>query len=116
MSSDQLAPILLVYQEIADTTSAMLEAARSGDWPVVLELGASYCESVEKLRDLDYSAPLDSSSRAIKHDLLVSIIENDADTRDLAMPQMASLGELLGRLKREQPRLTSMGAKAGDNT
>lgn len=84
----------------------MLDAARAGNWPDVVELGAQYCRSVEKLNHLDSSTPLDSSGRAKKHELLVSIIDNDADTRDLAMPQLARLNHLLGRLKVDQPTIT----------
>jgi flagellar protein FliT len=102
MSPEQ-APILLTYQKIADTTSAMREAARVGNWSVALELGKIYCASVEKLRDLDRTAELDSSGRVMKHDLLVSIIENDADTRDLAMPSRIGIDQVLKNFKRDQP-------------
>ncbi len=113
MKSD-LAPILQVYQEIADTTSAMLEAARAGNWEAVIVLGDDYCEAVEKLRTLDRSAPLDQTARAMKHDLLVSIIENDADTRDLAMPRLAGLDTLLGRLKRGHPLLEATSGRVSN--
>ncbi|PND34977.1 flagellar protein FliT, partial [Achromobacter pulmonis] len=49
---------------------------------------------------------------AIKYDLLVRILENDAQTRDLALPQLARLGELLGRMKRQQTLLSAYGHQA----
>jgi flagellar protein FliT len=102
MSPEQ-SPLLFTYQKIADTTSAMREAARVGNWSVALELGKIYCASVEKLRNLNRSVELDSGSRVMKHDLFISIIENDADTRDLAMPPHAGIEQLLEGFKRDQP-------------
>jgi len=98
------------YEQIAEITEAMLEAARKGDWGEVLRLGQQYCEMVEQLRTRDADpVPLDQSERVAKHDLLVRILESDAATRDLAMPQLARLGELLGRMKRQQSLLHTYG-------
>ena len=47
--------------------------------------GQQYCELVERLRS-EPSMPLDDAGRAMKYDLLVRILENDALTRDLAIP------------------------------
>lgn len=94
------------YEQIAEVTEAMLGAARKGDWGEVLLLGQQYCELVEQLRTRDPgSAPLGQAERVAKHDLLVRILESDAATRDLAIPQLARLGELLGRMKRQQSLL-----------
>jgi len=106
------APLLSHYQSIAAITAAMLEAARSGDWTIVLSLGQQYIDIVEKLRDIDASVPLDETSRALKHDLLVRILENDARTRDLASPQMARLNTLLGRIKQHHDHASTFGFKA----
>jgi flagellar protein FliT len=110
MSSEQ-ATVLLTYQKIADTTSAMREAARVGDWSVALELGKVYCASVEELRNVAPAVEWDPNGRVIKHDLLISIIENDADTRDLAMQPEVALDELLEESKRNQPLFTFAAAK-----
>jgi flagellar protein FliT len=108
-------PILLVYQEIADSTEAMLHAARAGNWTVVHDHGQTYCRAVEKLRDLPDAAKLDSSDQTLKHALLITIIENDADARELALPQQMGMDELLGRLKREQPMLNRRNAARRGN-
>ncbi|MPT37808.1 MAG: flagellar protein FliT [Achromobacter sp.] len=63
-------------------------------------------------RILEAVAPLDEAARAMKYDLLVRILENDALTRDLAIPQLARLGELLGRMKRQQTLLSAYGYQA----
>ena len=106
------ASVLDVYQEIATLTDDMLAAARAGDWGLVLACGQRYCEWVEQLRRIDPVAPLDEAGREIKYELLVRILDNDAATRDLAIPQMARLSELLGRMKRQQSLLSAYGARA----
>ncbi|WP_313619986.1 flagellar protein FliT [Achromobacter sp.] len=107
-------PILEHYQEIALITREMLAAAQVGDWDGAMVHGQQYCERVERLRQVEYTKPLDEASRTIKYDLLVRILENDAMTRDLALPQLARLGELLGRMKRQQTLLSAYGNQAPD--
>lgn len=112
MALMQQAPVLDLYQDIATLTGEMVAAAQDGDWTVVLALGRQYVELVEQLRYLEPGSPLDEAARAQKYDLLVRILENDAAVRDLTMPQLARLGELLGRMKRQQSLLATYGGKA----
>ncbi|KAG0740531.1 flagellar protein FliT [Achromobacter marplatensis] len=105
-------PILERYQEIAFITGEMLTAAQAGDWDAAMVHGQQYCEQVERLRMTERTVPLDDAARAMKYDLLVRILENDALTRDLALPQLARLGELLGRMKRQQTLLSAYGNQA----
>jgi flagellar protein FliT len=106
--------ILEHYQEIAFITGEMLAAAKVGDWDLAMVHGQQYCERVELLRQTEQKAPLDEAARAMKYDLLVRILENDALTRDLAIPQLARLGELLGRMKRQQTLLSAYGYQASE--
>lgn len=105
-------PILERYQEIAFITGEILAAAKAGDWDSAMVHGRQYCEQVERLRITERTVPLDDAARAMKYDLLVRILENDALTRDLALPQLARLGELLGRMKRQQTLLSAYGNQA----
>lgn len=105
-------PILEHYQAIALITSEMLAAAQAGDWDAAMIHGQQYCEHVERLRVTERAIPLDDAERAMKYDLLVRILENDALTRDLALPQLARLGELLGRMKRQKTLLSTYGNQA----
>ncbi|MDH0091921.1 flagellar protein FliT [Achromobacter mucicolens] len=113
-SLTQSSTILEQYQEIALSTSEMLTAAQAGDWDTALMHGQLYCEQVERLRHAEPVNPLDDAGRSMKYDLLVRILENDAMTRDLALPQLARLGELLGRMKRQQTLLSAYGKQAPD--
>ncbi|MDF3861125.1 MULTISPECIES: flagellar protein FliT [Achromobacter] len=110
--TQSLPAILENYQEIAFITGEMLTAAKAGDWDLAMLHGQQYCERVEQLRQSDHKHPLDDAARAMKYDLLVRILENDALTRDLAIPQLARLGELLGRMKRQQTLLSAYGYQA----
>jgi len=101
--------VLEHYERIASITERMLAAARDEDWNRVVMLGRTYCESVECLRCAHGRPVRDEAERTSRHDLLVRILENDAHTRDLAMPQLARLGELLGRMKRQQSLLQAYG-------
>lgn len=103
--------MLVQYEKIASITGSMMEAARRDDWGTALELGQQYCEAVEALRHDDgQPVLLTPQQRTAKRDLLVRILEHDAVTRDLAVPQLARLSTLLGRLKRQQSLLHTYGA------
>ncbi|HEY0185097.1 MAG TPA: flagellar protein FliT [Rhodopila sp.] len=100
------APVLDIYKSIARITGAMLVAAQADDWAKVVHYGQEYCETVERLRNIEPNEPpLDSSARSIKYDLLVQILDNDAAVRDLAMPQLKNLSHMLGRMRRQQSLL-----------
>ncbi len=103
--TSQSPQILALYREIVSVTTSMLNAARSEDWNSVLEYGLSYCEAVERLRHIGVAEPLGDDERRLKHDMLVQILENDAHTRDLAIPELARMSDLLGRMKRQQGAL-----------
>lgn len=106
------APVLDLYLDIANITGAMLIAAQSDDWDRVMTYGQQYCETVERLRELEPRQSLDDEGRSLKYDLLVRILEHDAAVRDLALPQMARLGNLLGRMKRQQSLLAAYQGRA----
>lgn len=110
--TSQSPQILELYREIVSVTTSMLNAARAEDWSAVLAYGQSYCETVERLRNMGGSAPLDDDERRQKHNLLVQILENDAHTRNLAMPELARMSDLLGLMKRQQGLLNTYGYRA----
>lgn len=108
----QQAPVLELYQDIANITGVMLSAAQTEDWDKVAHYGQLYCEAVERLKELEPHQALDEAGRGLKYDLLVRILENDAAVRDLALPQMVRLGHLLSRMKRQQQLLSTYRGKA----
>lgn len=112
LSSQTSSYLIGCYQQIAAVTSDMLVAARKGDWENVLGYGQRYCELVETLKTIQHPETLNEATRSEKYELLVKILENDANTRDLVVPQLARLGDLLGRMKRQQNLLTTYNPKA----
>lgn len=87
------------YQQIADISGKMLKLAQSNDWDAVIALSQQYFEAVETLRPLQ---PLDTDDRLERKSLLSKILNDDARIRNLAAPEMARLGAMLGAMKRHQ--------------
>lgn len=86
------------YQAIADLTGRMLSEARANRWDAVIELGEQYHQAVEMLRELD---ELSVEDREARRELLTRILDDDANIRRLAMPELERLSGLLGNMKRQ---------------
>jgi len=91
--------VVLRYQRIAELSGQMLKLAQANDWDSVIALSRQYCDAVEMLRPL---MPLDNGDRAARKTLLTKILDDDARIRNLAAPEMARLGAMLGAMKRHQ--------------
>lgn len=91
--------ILLQYQTIAEISSRMLNLARTDKWDQLVELGQTYQNEVEKLRGLD---DLGEEDRSARRSLLTRILDDDANIRRLASPELRRLEVLLGNMKRQQ--------------
>src|SRR5690606_22616 len=86
------------YQAIADLTGRMLSEARATRWDAVVALGEQYHQAVEMLRELDV---LSVEDREARRELLSRILDDDANIRRLAMPELERLSGLLGNMKRQ---------------
>ena len=91
-------PILGQYEVIAGITQRMLAQARANQWDEVVALGEEYQAAVEWLRS---ASPLSDEDRVARKDLLEQILDNDANIRLLAAPELGRLGVLLGNMKRQ---------------
>lgn len=90
--------ILSHYQVIAELSGRMLTEARANRWDAVFNLGEQYHDAVEALRNLDLQSPEDREAR---RELLTKILDDDANIRRLAMPELDRLSGLLGNVKRQ---------------
>lgn len=90
--------LLSRYQAIADISGRMLAEARANRWDAMYALGDQYHQAVEALRDLDLTSPEDLEARK---SLLTQILDDDANIRRLAMPELERLSGLLGNVKRQ---------------
>src|SRR5690606_14972539 len=86
------------YQAIADLSGRMLQEAQANRWDAVIALGAEYQNAVETLRTLDVLSPEDREARK---SLLTQILDDDANIRRLASPELERLAGLLGNVKRQ---------------
>lgn len=91
--------IVLRYQRIAEISEEMLKLAEANDWDSVIALSQQYCAAVEQLRPL---TALGSDDKLARKSLLTKILDDDARIRNLAAPEMARLGAMLGAMKRHQ--------------
>jgi len=90
--------ILSRYQAIADISGRMLSEARANRWDAVVALGEQYHQAVETLRELDTLSLEDREARRV---LLTQILDDDANIRRLAMPELERLSSLLGNVRRQ---------------
>ena len=90
--------LLSRYQAIADISGRMLAEARANRWDAMYALGNEYHQAVEALRGLDLTSPDDLEARK---SLLTQILDDDANIRRLAMPELERLSGLLGNVKRQ---------------
>ena len=101
-----------LYHEAAGLTAQILDQARAEQWDQVVVLGRQYVATIDTIRAMEELRPLTADERTRKHDLIVSILENDAATRALVEPALTRLGSLLGTMRRQQSLINSYGAQA----
>ncbi|TSH95832.1 flagellar protein FliT [Verticiella sediminum] len=90
-----------LYAQASDVSERMLASAHESDWDEVLRLGGQYQSLVDGIRALGDMAALDDAQRARKYALLLRLIENDAQIRDLAVPSLQRLGALINTLRHQ---------------
>jgi|TARA_A100001391_G_scaffold156327_1_gene114316 flagellar protein FliT len=91
--------ILNQYQTIANLSGKMVQLARENQWDEVVATSQAYSEAVNALRQYE---PLDDSDRLARKPLLQKILQDDAEIRELAAPELVRLGSLLGSMRRHQ--------------
>ncbi|MCY1524165.1 Flagellar protein FliT [compost metagenome] len=64
------------------------------------------------MRQLDHEAPFSDAERMRRYQLLDRILTYDARIRDLAMPQLKKLGDMLTSSRRQVELASAYGAMA----
>ena len=90
---------LCVYHDIAEITHRMLSHAKASRWDNVVELVPQYQRVVEKL---DKIGPLSPKALEERREILTQILDNDAEIRRLASPELERLNELISGLQRQR--------------
>jgi flagellar protein FliT len=96
--------ILAVYEDIAQLTRRMLEAARGGQWDALIELERDCGRRFAHLLSGEPQQPDDADYRNRKAALIRGILDDDAEIRLLVEPWLAQLSMLIGS-SRQQSRL-----------
>lgn len=96
--------LISIYEDIAEITSCMREYAAKNEWESLLELAPKYHQSVQKLRSL---GDLPAAELNQRRDLLLKIIEDDAQVRSLISPRLKELDSLINNLQRQQTVLST---------
>lgn len=96
ISSGQAAPALMdLYRAIEDSSSKMLEAAKSQDWNSVVQHESTCAVLIEQLRYSAQRKQLEARHRREKARIMQRILHNDAQIRILAEPWLAQFDHLL---------------------
>lgn len=96
--------LISIYEDIAEITSCMRDFAAKNEWESLLELAPKYHDAVQKLRKLGDMPNTDLNQR---RDLLLKIIEDDAQVRNLIQPRLKELDSLINNLQRQQTVLST---------
>jgi len=111
--SNACSTTIKIYQQIASITTQMCAAAIEKNWNHLLLLGQEYQDSVESLRNAPSALPESLEEREERTILLNQILENDAKVRDLAMPELGRMSELLTRIHKQKSMLQAYGQTTG---
>ena len=107
MNSEQ---VISLYQAMTDLTGQMLAAARVRDWEYLAELESHCASHVAQLKHGEPAAPLPAPLRARKVKMLHQILEHDRAIRDLTIPWMAELSNLINSTSAERRLAHAYGA------
>ena len=87
--------LLNYYEAIEKASQDMLEAARTGNWDLVLKLEGACAVLIAQLRHRAAGTALGHSEARAKSRIMQRILVNDAEIRQLAEPWLDDLDDLL---------------------
>jgi flagellar protein FliT len=100
---------LSLYENVAEITGEMAQAARTSDWDRLVELEASCARHMASIMRLPLPE-LSSDERQRKVGIIRQILEHDREIRDLTVPWMQHLGALIGNARNERKLAGAYGA------
>jgi flagellar protein FliT len=87
--------ILLVYDEMVQISQQMLDAAHRQDWPSFTNLELVCDEYIKQIHQRDTKDPLTEEELEKKIDLLMKILADDRQIRELLEPWMGRLSAMM---------------------
>lgn len=94
MNSQEL---ILIYENVADITSQMLNAAQGSDWPLLATLEERCSMQVQAIKEDEAPVELGHDEREKKVKVIQRILADDRKIRDITQPRMAQLSEMMRR-------------------
>lgn len=104
--------VLALYESVSELTGKMLAAAQTGDWDHLAELESRCASHVQVLREGEAAVALSGERRAHKVAMLRKILADDRAIRDITLPWMAKLSNLLQNSGAERKLATAYGSLA----
>ena len=90
--------LLNYYEAIEQASHDMLEAARTGDWDVVVKLESACALLISQLKHAASQNTLGAEEAQLKSRIMQRILVNDAEIRCLAEPWMEELDRTMNGL------------------
>ena len=94
MNSQEL---MSIYENVADITAQMLEAAQDNDWQLLVRLEERCSMQVQAIKDDDGPVELAQDEREKKVKVIQRILADDRKIRDITQPRLAQLSEMMRR-------------------
>lgn len=87
--------LILIYENVAEITAQMLDAALEGDWQLLSRLEERCSMQVQAIKDDDTPVELARDEREKKVKVLQRILADDRKIRDITQPRLAQLSEMM---------------------
>lgn len=100
LTRDPQLALLAGYEALLRRCAQMLAAARSDDWPALLEHESAYVDAVEHLGRVEAGLTLDATEQERKAELLERILEHDFEIRERLLARRDELGRLIAGVER----------------
>jgi flagellar protein FliT len=102
--------VLSLYESVASITHQMLDAARTGDWELLVQLESRCSSHVQTLRNEEPRAPLTGPLRDRKVKIIHKILKDDREIRNITTPWMAQLSAMMNSTGTERKLAKAYGA------
>lgn len=106
MQDQDTSAIISSYEQLAQVTERMREAAMREDWDSVLALESECAGLYTQLMDAKDHGPADRSQQRRKSELICKVLEDDAQIRRLLSGELVNIWRLLEG-ERQVSRITS---------
>ena len=102
MDSDMEITVLTQYEQIAEASGRMLDAARASDWDSLCEAESECAALVARLRVLGGGQDLTGESQKRRMSAIRKVLADDAEIRRLSQPWLEKLEAFLGGRSADQ--------------